>query len=97
MEPPTAGKSRLLRVECGLYEDDERKSKSPKLRIDRPYGAPTQNYKKYDVFLLIGLRIDATPFISILKDHLIMKKVRYCLCRSRYEVASPRIMEANLQ
>jgi hypothetical protein len=63
MEPPTAGKSGLLRAKRGLYGDEERKSKSPKLRIDTPYGAPAQNYKKYDVLLLIGLRIDATPFI----------------------------------
>ncbi|RRT31813.1 hypothetical protein B296_00055328 [Ensete ventricosum] len=38
--------------------------------IDGPYGAPAQNYKKYDILLLIGLGIGATPFISILKDLL---------------------------
>lgn len=42
----------------------------PKLLIDGPYGAPAQNYKKYDILLLIGLGIGATPFISILKDLL---------------------------
>lgn len=42
----------------------------PKLLIDGPYGAPAQNYKKYDVLLLVGLGIGATPFISILKDLL---------------------------
>lgn len=40
----------------------------PKLCIDGPYGAPAQDYKKYDVLLLVGLGIGATPFISILKD-----------------------------
>jgi NAD(P)H-flavin reductase len=40
------------------------------LLIDGPYGAPAQNYKKYDILLLIGLGIGATPFISILKDLL---------------------------
>lgn len=42
----------------------------PKLRIDGPYGAPAQDYRKYDVLLLVGLGIGATPFISILKDLL---------------------------
>ncbi|KAJ7294654.1 hypothetical protein O6H91_21G005900 [Diphasiastrum complanatum] len=42
----------------------------PKLYIDGPYGAPAQDYKKYDVMLLVGLGIGATPFISILKDLL---------------------------
>jgi len=42
----------------------------PRVYIDGPYGAPAQNYKKYDILLLIGLGIGATPFISILKDML---------------------------
>ncbi|MED6180340.1 hypothetical protein PIB30_009408 [Stylosanthes scabra] len=42
----------------------------PKILIKGPYGAPAQNYKKYDVLLLIGLGIGATPMISILKDIL---------------------------
>lgn len=48
----------------------------PKLRIDGPYGAPAQDYHKYDVLLLVGLGIGATPCISILKDLLnnIVKK-----------------------
>ncbi|XP_048597552.1 respiratory burst oxidase homolog protein E isoform X1 [Brassica napus] len=40
----------------------------PKLLVDGPYGAPAQDYRSYDVLLLIGLGIGATPFISILKD-----------------------------
>ncbi|CAA6663434.1 unnamed protein product [Spirodela intermedia] len=36
----------------------------------RPYGAPAQDYKKYDVVLLVGLGIGATPLISIVKDVL---------------------------
>jgi respiratory burst oxidase len=40
----------------------------PKLLIDGPYGSPAQDYSKYDVLLLVGLGIGATPFISILKD-----------------------------
>lgn len=42
----------------------------PKIKIDGPYGAPAMDYKKYDVLLLVGLGIGATPFISILKDML---------------------------
>ncbi|CAH1419051.1 unnamed protein product [Lactuca virosa] len=40
----------------------------PKLLIDGPYGAPSQDYKKYDVVLLVGLGIGATPMISIVKE-----------------------------
>lgn len=40
----------------------------PRLLIDGPYGAPAQNYPNYDVLLLVGLGIGATPFISILRD-----------------------------
>lgn len=36
--------------------------------IDGPYGAPAQDYKKYEVVLLVGLGIGATPMISIVKD-----------------------------
>nr|XP_043619174.1 putative respiratory burst oxidase homolog protein H [Erigeron canadensis] len=42
----------------------------PKIIIKGPYGAPAQDYRKYDILLLIGLGIGATPFISILKDLL---------------------------
>ncbi|XP_071919153.1 respiratory burst oxidase homolog protein A-like [Coffea arabica] len=63
-EPPMAGKSGLLRA------DETTKRSLPKLLIDGPYGAPAQDYWKYDVLLLVGLGIGATPFISILKDLL---------------------------
>lgn len=42
----------------------------PKLLIDGAYGAPAQHYKEYDVLLLVGLGIGATPLISIVKDVL---------------------------
>ena len=42
----------------------------PKLLVDGPYGAPAQEYQNYDVLLLVGLGIGATPFISILRDLL---------------------------
>ncbi|XP_065858377.1 respiratory burst oxidase homolog protein A [Euphorbia lathyris] len=63
-ERPLAGKSGLLRA------DETTKKSLPKLLIDGPYGAPAQDYGKYDVLLLVGLGIGATPFISILKDLL---------------------------
>ncbi|XP_059441544.1 respiratory burst oxidase homolog protein A [Corylus avellana] len=63
-ETPGAGKSGLLRA------DETTKKSLPKLLIDGPYGAPAQDYRKYDVLLLVGLGIGATPFISILKDLL---------------------------
>ncbi|KAJ8764862.1 hypothetical protein K2173_010327 [Erythroxylum novogranatense] len=63
-ERPGAGKSGLLRA------DETTKKSLPRLLIDGPYGAPAQDYRKYDVLLLVGLGIGATPFISILKDLL---------------------------
>uniref|UniRef100_A0A7N0UWX5 Uncharacterized protein n=1 Tax=Kalanchoe fedtschenkoi TaxID=63787 RepID=A0A7N0UWX5_KALFE len=63
-EEPLTGKSGLLRA------DETTKKTLPKLLIDGPYGAPAQDYRKYDILLLVGLGIGATPFISILKDLL---------------------------
>lgn len=40
----------------------------PRVLIDGPYGAPAQDYKQYEVVLLVGLGIGATPMISIMKD-----------------------------
>ena len=40
----------------------------PRVLIDGPYGAEAQDYKKYEVVLLVGLGIGATPMISIVKD-----------------------------
>jgi len=44
--------------------------RQPRLLVDGPYGAPAQDYQNFDVLLLIGLGIGATPFISILRDLL---------------------------
>ncbi|XP_021888807.1 respiratory burst oxidase homolog protein F-like [Carica papaya] len=63
-KPPATGKNGLLRA------NETTKESLPKFFIDGPYGTPAQNYKKYDVLLLIGLGIGATLFISILKDLL---------------------------
>ncbi|GMI82518.1 respiratory burst oxidase homologue D [Hibiscus trionum] len=59
--PAPAGKSGLLRAEGT-------NTSFPKILIDGPYGAPAQDYMKYDVVLLVGLGIGATPMISIVKD-----------------------------
>ncbi|XP_062091819.1 respiratory burst oxidase homolog protein B-like [Humulus lupulus] len=42
----------------------------PRLLIDGPYSAASQEYKDYEVVLLIGLGIGVSPMISILKDVL---------------------------
>lgn len=62
-QPAPAGESGLLRAEGG-----NNSAGFPKILIDGPYGAPAQDYKKYDVVLLVGLGIGATPMISIVKD-----------------------------
>ncbi|XP_057431437.1 respiratory burst oxidase homolog protein E isoform X2 [Lotus japonicus] len=51
-----------------LVQMDQREH--PRLFVDGPYGAPAQDFKNFDVLLLIGLGIGATPFISILRDLL---------------------------
>ncbi|RDX64729.1 Respiratory burst oxidase-like protein C, partial [Mucuna pruriens] len=65
-QPPNNGKSGLLRAE--YLQGDGSPSGLPKVLIDGPYGAPAQDYKQYEVVLLVGLGIGATPMISILKD-----------------------------
>ena len=54
------------------YNDDQLLFHScPKIMIDGPYGTLAQDYKKYEVVLLIGLGIGATWMISIIKDIVI--------------------------
>ena len=62
---------------CFLYMVDKKltvflyvQHSLPKLLVDGPYGAPAQDFRNYDVLLLVGLGIGATPFISILRDLL---------------------------
>ncbi|KAL0005999.1 hypothetical protein SO802_013560 [Lithocarpus litseifolius] len=64
-QPPSSDESDL-----SDSAQDNNKPRMPRLLIDGPYGAPAQEYKKYDVLLLIGLGIGATPLISIVKDVL---------------------------
>lgn len=65
-QPPTGGKSGLLRADIQVGGNNN--PSFPKILIDGAYGAPAQDYKKYDVVLLVGLGIGATPMVSIVKD-----------------------------
>ncbi|CAL0325243.1 unnamed protein product [Lupinus luteus] len=64
---PLNGQSGLLRAEC-MKGDNSPSNNLPKVMVDGPYGAPAQDYTQYEVVLLVGLGIGATPMISILKD-----------------------------
>ncbi|RYQ90301.1 hypothetical protein Ahy_B09g096463 isoform D [Arachis hypogaea] len=67
-QPPSDDQSGLLRAD--MLQGNSIPSRMPRLLIDGPYGAPAQDYKNYEVLLLVGLGIGATPLISILKDVL---------------------------
>ncbi|KAM4113500.1 hypothetical protein ACJW30_04G000100 [Castanea mollissima] len=62
-----SGENGLLRADF-LQGDSNPIPKGPRVLIDGPYGAPAQDYKQYEVVLLVGLGIGATPMISIMKD-----------------------------
>ncbi|XP_062091821.1 respiratory burst oxidase homolog protein B-like isoform X2 [Humulus lupulus] len=53
-----------------VVEQANHMHRMPRLLIDGPYGAASQEYKDYEVVLLIGLGIGVSPMISILKDVL---------------------------
>ncbi|KAL5697442.1 NAD(P)H oxidase (H2O2-forming) [Ranunculus cassubicifolius] len=75
-------KGRLARIETsGMQDFKQVQAKFPLILIKGPYGAPAQNYKKFDILLLIGLGIGATPFISILKDLLNSIKPNYMISK----------------
>ncbi|PON71166.1 Respiratory burst oxidase [Parasponia andersonii] len=63
-QAPSTNQNGFLRGDIEQVSD---KPNMPRLLIDGPYGAPAQDYKHYEVILLIGLGIGATPMISILK------------------------------
>ncbi|KAF3437654.1 hypothetical protein FNV43_RR20410 [Rhamnella rubrinervis] len=63
-QPPAAGKSELIRADLQRGNNPC----FPKILIDGPYAAPAQDYKKYEVVLLVGLGIGAAPMVSIMKD-----------------------------
>ncbi|KAJ4907462.1 Respiratory burst oxidase-like protein C [Raphanus sativus] len=88
-KPPPAGVSGLLRADMmhGANNPD-----FPKVLIDGPYGAPAQDYKKYEVVLLVGLGIGATPMISIVKDIVnnIRAKEQAQLSRMEHGTSEPQ-------
>ncbi|PIA59476.1 hypothetical protein AQUCO_00400393v1 [Aquilegia coerulea] len=81
--PPSQPKQgRLARIETSGMKDFQKAQASfPRVLIKGPYGAPAQSYNKYDILLLIGLGIGATPFISILKDLLNHIKPNYMISK----------------
>ncbi|KAH9661180.1 putative respiratory burst oxidase [Citrus sinensis] len=72
--PAKPNRGNLMRMETKSAANnanfEQIQASFPKILIKGPYGAPAQDYKNYDILLLIGLGIGATPFISIIKDLL---------------------------
>ena len=44
------------------------KSKEMTIRLDGPFGTPTQNYDDYKNLIFICTGIGATPFSSVIRD-----------------------------
>ncbi|XP_048634926.1 respiratory burst oxidase homolog protein C-like [Brassica napus] len=63
-EPPPVRDKYLRAYSC----EEMNPYSFPKIMIDGPYDAPAQNYKKYNVILLVGLGIGTAPMMSIIKD-----------------------------
>ncbi|ESQ37429.1 hypothetical protein EUTSA_v10003051mg [Eutrema salsugineum] len=91
-EPPQTSKpspNNLIRMETRARGAnpliEESQVLFPRIFIKGPYGAPAQNYEKFDILLLVGLGIGATPFISILKDMLNNLKPGIPKTGQRYE------------
>lgn len=42
----------------------------PRVLIDGPYGAPTQDFDNFETVLLIGAGVGVTPFISVMREML---------------------------
>ncbi|XP_059633394.1 respiratory burst oxidase homolog protein C-like [Cornus florida] len=64
----------------------------PRILVDGPYGAPAQDYKKYEVVLLVGLGIGATPMISIVKD--IINNIKFNLDEEQVEEKETGALES---
>ncbi|XP_055960251.1 putative respiratory burst oxidase homolog protein H [Mercurialis annua] len=71
--PRTPISGKLMRIETKTLSTanyNEIQATFPSILLKGPFGAPAQSYSKFDILLLIGLGIGATPFISIAKDLL---------------------------
>ncbi|KAJ0250669.1 Respiratory burst oxidase protein B [Hirschfeldia incana] len=69
-QSPSTSQSGPFISERGQANNKITSDRFPRLLVDGPYGAPAQDYRNYDVLLLVGLGIGATPLISILRDVL---------------------------
>ncbi|XP_022998135.1 putative respiratory burst oxidase homolog protein H [Cucurbita maxima] len=88
LENTRARKGNLVRLETKAYDDNGySQQRYPRILIKGPYGAPAQDYKKYDILLLIGLGIGATPMISIIKDVLNSMKPNHNYDESVHELS----------
>ncbi|XP_052200308.1 respiratory burst oxidase homolog protein E isoform X2 [Diospyros lotus] len=73
-----------------------------RLLVDGPYGAPAQDYRNYDVLLLVGLGIGATPFVSILRellnntradDHMVQFTIKIQLPKPADQIAALAVVQ----
>ncbi|CAL4991720.1 unnamed protein product [Urochloa decumbens] len=67
-QSPIEGESGLLRAENNCNGDAMSNPSFPKMLIDGPYCSASQDYKDYDIVLLVSLDIGATSMISIMRD-----------------------------
>ena len=69
------GTDRSLDSDGAAASADSKSDKSsealfPAIRIDGPYGAPTQKWQKYQTAVMVGAGIGVTPCASVLRDVL---------------------------
>lgn len=69
-QAPKPRRGNLIRLETRAKTEPGAQAEFPTIWIKGPFGAPAQDYTKFDILLLIGLGIGATPFVSIIKDLL---------------------------
>mmetsp|Transcript_556 Transcript_556/g.1749 ORF Transcript_556/g.1749 Transcript_556/m.1749 type:complete len:897 (-) Transcript_556:293-2983(-) len=71
-EDPAGSKKRgLVSRAKSKYSEHQTKRKMaifPRIGVDGPYGAPTQNFSDYSTLVLVGGGIGVTPFASVLQD-----------------------------
>ncbi|GAQ89041.1 putative NAD(P)H oxidase [Klebsormidium nitens] len=66
-------------------------TKFPSLRMDGPYGAPAQEYRRYKTVLLVGAGIGITPYVSILRDLLHRFQTEQDQPQARDSSGAPRV------
>ncbi|KAJ3277890.1 NADPH oxidase 4, partial [Borealophlyctis nickersoniae] len=73
--PAVAKTANLDTIEAG-GGDIVKKPSSVRLRVDGPYGAPSEEVFDHSTVILVGAGIGVTPFISILKSMAIRSRQR---------------------